>query len=88
MGWVMRVATGAFPQWQTNERYDAVYSSLTFMHIAGLPAALRKVAPLLTADGRAVISFANCRRLLEFGSRRIRLYVHGRTGMDYGMQFR
>ena len=65
-----------FPNWQTAHVFNLIYSSQTFMHIKDLYNSMITIGSLLSRDGRAVISFANCEPLLDFGNRAIRLYKH------------
>ena len=57
------------------ERFDVVYSSLTFMHIEDTAGAIAKAATLLKKNGRFVLSIDKGREeFLDFGTRRVRLY--------------
>lgn len=47
---------GDFLEYDFEERFDIIYSSLTFMHIREKSRAVSKIALLLNAGGRAVIS--------------------------------
>jgi len=58
-----------------NARFDIVYSSLTFMHIADKRAAIQKAAALLNPGGRFVLSIAKSQdEVLDFGDRKVKLY--------------
>lgn len=52
----MQLICADFLDWQFEERFDVIYSSLTFMHIKEKRAAVEKIAGLLKPEGRAVIS--------------------------------
>ena len=64
-----------FLEWETEEKFDAVYSSLTFFHIQDKEQAVRKVANLLRLGGRFVLSIDKAHGdILELSSRKVRLY--------------
>ena len=70
-----RVICSDFLHWESDEKFDIIYSSLTFMHISHKLAAIRKVAEMLTDGGRFVLSIdKNTSEWLECGSRRVKLY--------------
>ncbi len=64
-----------FMDWGTDARFDVVYSSLTFMHLADKQAAAQKVAWLLKPGGRAVISLSrDASGAIDYGTRRLTVY--------------
>lgn len=61
--------------YQFNERFDIIYSSLTFMHIKDKCAMIQKIANLLNQNGRFVLSIdKNQQREINLGIRRITVY--------------
>ena len=57
------------------EKFDLVYSSLTFLHIYEKEKAVRKIAAILKDKGRLVLSLDKGRKeILDFGSRCLRVY--------------
>jgi SAM-dependent methyltransferase/shikimate kinase len=66
---------GDFLTYPFSERFDIIYTSLTFMHIQDKRAAIRKVASLLKPGGRFVLSIdKNQQTEINFGNRRIIVY--------------
>lgn len=64
-----------FMAWQTEQRFDIVYSSLTFMHLRDKRRAAERVAQLLKTGGRAVISLDRDRSgVIDYGTRRVTVY--------------
>lgn len=64
-----------FMDWETDARFDVVYSSLTFMHLADKRAAAQKVAQLLKPGGRAVISLSrDASGVIDYGTRQLTVY--------------
>ncbi len=64
-----------FLAYETDQRFDVIYSSLTFLHIAEKEKAIRKVANLLQAGGRFVLSIDTATGdTLHYGSRKLHLY--------------
>ena len=56
-------------------RFDVIYSSLTFIHIADKRAAIQKVTTLLNDRGRFVLSISKSQdRVLDLGNRQVPLY--------------
>ena len=73
---------GDFLTYPFDERYDVIYSSLTFMHIGEKARALEKAASLLRVGGRLVLSIdKDQREELCFGERRMRLYPDTREAI-------
>ncbi len=66
---------GDFLLYPFGEKFDVVYSSLTFMHIRDKRAAVRKAAELLNPNGLFVLSADKNRQTeIDFGSRRITVW--------------
>ena len=66
---------GDFMTWNFGMNFDVIYSSLTFMHIREKQKCIQKVAALLKAKGRFVLSVdKNREKWLDYGSRRIEIY--------------
>ena len=64
-----------FMDYQFDNRYDVIYSSLTFMHIKEKQTVINKVASLLTPNGRFVLSIDNNQStVLDMGNRKINLF--------------
>lgn len=64
-----------FMAWDTAQRFDVVYSSLTFLHLADKRAAAERVAALLRRGGRAVISLDKSPdNVLDYGTRKLTVY--------------
>ena len=64
-----------FMNYEFESKFDVIYSTLTFMHIRDKQAAINKIASLLTANGRFVLSIdKNQDRILDYGTRKIVLY--------------
>lgn len=58
-----------------SERFDVIYSSLTFMHISNKLSAINKVAELLTDDGIFVLSIEKDQKeTIDYGDREIAIY--------------
>ena len=58
-----------------SEKFDVIYSSLTFMHIADKQKALCKIAALLNTGGRLVLSIdKNPSDYIDIGINRIAIY--------------
>ncbi len=57
------------------KKFDVIYSSLTFMHIAEKERAIEKVCDLLKPDGRLVLSIdKNQQEYIDIGISRIKIY--------------
>lgn len=66
---------GEFPYDAPGGRFERIYSSLTFLHIADKRAACRRIAALLAPGGRCVISLDREQAtVLDMGTRRLRTY--------------
>ncbi len=64
-----------FMNYEFESQFDVVYSTLTFMHIRDKQAAINKIANLLTANGRFVLSIDKNRdSILDYGTRKIILF--------------
>ena len=57
------------------EKFDVIYSSLTFMHIDDKQYAISKVSDLLSAGGRFVLSIdKNQSNVIDYATRQIKIY--------------
>lgn len=66
---------GDFMTYGFTQKFDVIYSSLTFMHIEDKQAAINKAASLLMPKGRFVLSIDKSQeKLLNYGNRQIRLF--------------
>lgn len=64
-----------FMTYDFNQRFDIVYSSLTFMHIADKNEAISRVVGLLNKGGRFVLSIdKNRSEYIDMGNRRVKVY--------------
>ena len=64
-----------FMDYQFDNKYDVIYSSLTFMHIKEKQKVINKVASLLTPNGRFVLSIdKNQSTVLDMNNRKINLF--------------
>lgn len=66
---------GDFMGYAFEQKFDGIYSSLTFMHIKEKQAAIRKAKTLLHDGGRLVLSIDKSQRnTIDYGTRKIRIY--------------
>ncbi len=72
----VRLLCGDFLTWDFGEeRFDVIYSSLTFMHIKEKEHAMQKVFAHLTPGGRFVLSIDKSQEtVIDYGTRRLRIY--------------
>lgn len=71
----IRLVCGDFLEYEPEERYDVVYSSLTLMHFADKGRFLEKAASLLRPGGRLCLSLdKNQSSLLDMGTRKLTVY--------------
>ena len=64
-----------FLTYNFDEKFDVIYSSLTFMHIENKETAIQKVAKLLNSGGRFVLSIdKNQSNFIDFGNRKIEIF--------------
>lgn len=71
----VRLVCADFMAWDTARRFDVVYSSLTFLHIADKRGAAERIARLLKPGGRAVISLDKSPdNVLDYGTRKLNVY--------------
>ncbi len=69
-----------FMSFAFTERFDVIYSSLTFMHIKDKVSAIEKIASLLSNDGIFVVSIdKNQSDFIDMGTRKIRIYPDNPT---------
>lgn len=71
----VKLLCGDFVTFEFVERFDVIYSTLTFMHIEDKLSAIRKVAELLNCDGLFVLSIdKNQNSFIDMGTRKIKIY--------------
>ena len=71
----VRLICADFISFEFNERFDVIYSSLTFMHIEDKRSAIQKVASLLNDSGIFVLSIdKNQAEFIDMGDRKIKIY--------------
>ena len=64
-----------FLSFETEEKYDCIFSTLTFLHIKQKQKAIKKVSKLLAPQGRFVLSISKKpETVLDYGSRKVKLY--------------
>jgi len=64
-----------FLTYEFEQKFDAIYSSLTFMHIKDKQSVINKVEKLLNDNGVFVLSIDKSQEeWIEFGERRVRIY--------------
>jgi len=60
---------------ESESRFDVIYSTLTFMHINDKLLAMNKVKKLLKSEGRFVLSISNdLSGYIDYGTRKIEIY--------------
>lgn len=83
----VRLICADFLAWETEQRFDVIYSSLTFQHFADKQLAADRVAVLLRPGGRAVISLDKDQSgVIDYGVRRIRVYPDAPAAMAVCMR--
>lgn len=71
----VRLICGDFLKHNFMEKFDVIYSSLTFMHIKNKSSAINKIADLLNHNGRFVLSIdKNQSNYIDTGNRKIAIY--------------
>ena len=71
----VRLICADFISFEFNERFDVIYSSLTFMHIENKRSAIQKIASLLNEGGIFVLSIdKNQAEFIDMGDRKIKIY--------------
>ena len=71
----VRLVCADFMTWETAQRYDVAYSSLTLLHIRDKRGAAERIARMLKPGGRAVLSLDKSREtVLDYGTRRLAVY--------------
>ena len=66
---------GDFNEYNFENKYDVIYSSLTFMHIEDKQNAINKVYGLLNSEGKFVLSIdKNQDKYIDLGTRKIAVY--------------
>ena len=73
-----------FLDYHFDEKYDVIYSSLTFMHFKDKGKVLNKIYNILKDDGRVVISISKDQNnIIDYGSRQIEIYPINKYGFLY-----
>lgn len=71
----VRLVCGDFITFEFNEKFDVIYSSLTFMHVEDKKSAIEKVASMLNDNGVFVLSIdKNQDGFIDMGTRKIKVY--------------
>ena len=71
----VRLICADFTSFEFKERFDVIYSSLTFMHIEDKCSAIQKIASLLNEGGIFVLSIdKNKDEFIDMGNRKIKIY--------------
>ena len=71
----VRLICADFMSFEFNERFDVIYSSLTFMHIKDKHSAIQKIASLLNSGGIFVLSIdKNQDEFIDMGDRKVKIY--------------
>ncbi len=69
------IICGDFITYEFSQKFDVIYSSLTFMHIENKYEAVKKIAELLKNSGRAVISLdKNQDEYIDMGSFKTKVF--------------
>ena len=64
-----------FLTFETEDKFDCIVSTLTFIHIKRKQKAIKKVSKLLAPQGRFVLSISKKpEKVLDYGSRKVKLY--------------
>jgi ubiquinone/menaquinone biosynthesis C-methylase UbiE len=72
-----------FLSYNFSERFEVIYSSLTFLHIKEKQKALEKVFGVLKEKGRFVLSIDKSKsEILDFGNRSLRIYPDDRGNTE------
>lgn len=78
----IRLICDDFMSYEFGERFDVIYSSLTFMHIEDKLSAVRKIAALLNDGGVFLVSLdKNKCGYIDMGTRKIKIYPDNPTDM-------
>lgn len=71
----VKIICADFYEYEFQDRYDIIYSSLTFLHFQDKKTAVNKIARLLKPGGKAVLSLDKSQKKeLDTGTRKIPLY--------------
>ncbi len=69
------IICGDFITYRFSQKFDVIYSSLTFMHIKNKNEAIKKIASLLNINGRVVISLdKNQDEYIDMGSFKTKVF--------------
>ncbi len=64
-----------FLNYKFSQKFDVIYSSLTFMHIKDKKKAINKIYSLLNDKGKFVLSITkNQDKILDYGTRQVEIY--------------
>ena len=70
-----RLVCGDFLKFSFKEKFDVIYSSLTFMHIENKQKSIEKISKLLNNNGICVISLDKTQNdFLDYSSRQIKIF--------------
>ncbi|MBR2387852.1 MAG: class I SAM-dependent methyltransferase [Clostridia bacterium] len=76
----VRLVCGDFSSFEFSERFDVIYSSLTFMHIEDKSSAIKKIASLLQNNGLFVLSIDKSQNVfIDMGTRKVKIYPDNPT---------
>ena len=71
----VKLVCNDFMSYEFAERFDVIYSSLTFMHIEDKAYAIQKIASLLNPEGSFVLSIdKNQSHFIDMGTRKIKVF--------------
>lgn len=71
----IKLICGDFMFFESEENFDIIYSSLTFMHIQDKLSAIQKVASLLNDNGLFILSIDKSQdEIIDMGDRMIKIY--------------
>lgn len=71
----VKLICGDFSEYEFAEKFDVIYSSLTFMHFSDKLSTVQKAASLLKTGGKLVISIdKNQTKYIDMGDRKLRIY--------------
>ncbi len=72
-----------FTEFDFSEKFDVIYSSLTFMHIEDKKSAIEKVKQLLNCNGRFVVSIdKNQTDFIDMGTRKIKIFPDSKEAIS------
>ena len=78
---------GNFLTYAFSERFDVIYSTLTFVHIKEKIEALNKIFQILNSDGIFVLSIdKNQEEIIDYGTRKIKIYPDCKADVRKNME--